>query len=334
MSKRSMSLIDRARAVGLQGAAREHASLRTNLRHRIDIFGIMAQRGIQVMFQPLNPLYGAYLDEEVPGVLINVKHPPNLQRFTAAHEYGHFVMQHGTSADSEEQIFSSHSLNNVQEVEAQNFAAHFLMPAQLVNVLLQHMGLFSDPSRMTPREAYQLSLELGVSYEALVNHLVATKKVSQNIAAMLRRQTPKTIKASIGQGVRPQDIRADVWTFSEHDNERQVFTYLNDELHVYLAESPNDDNVWNIVDSSLARSITLLKSDLEISSLLEFSQSERSEFVRHFAFRVEAPGSFILRLSKQDNRSSHAPLSQQFELQLEVPLRPSQGLLEQQKELL
>jgi len=334
MSRRSMSSVERARALGLQVASREHASLQINLRRRIDIFDILVQRGIIVNFQSFD-MYGAYLYEgNHHGVLINVKHPPNLQRFTAAHEYGHFVMQHGPSTDFEEQIFPSHSLNDVQEVEAQSFAANFLMPIQLLNATLQHMGLPFKPEEITPQEAYQLSLELGVSYGAVVNHLAASRRVSVRVANELRRHQPKTIKAAIGRGIGPQDSWADVWAFRERDNGRSIVMHLHDELHIYLPELADSTRTWNVVVADQDYPITFVESNLEISSFPYDAEREPSTLTRHFVFRAQLSGATTLNLVKENSASLDIDTDDLFELHLEIIPKQSQGLLQQQHSLL
>ncbi|WP_241609364.1 ImmA/IrrE family metallo-endopeptidase [Rosenbergiella australiborealis] len=57
------------------------------------------------------------------------------QRFTIAHELGHYVLNHGHSFRDNNQNFT---LNNfdIREVEANKFAAELLMPESAVSVLL------------------------------------------------------------------------------------------------------------------------------------------------------------------------------------------------------
>ncbi len=334
MSRRSISSVEKARARGLQVASREHTSLQTNLRYRIDIFDILARRGIIVNFQSFD-MYGAYLDEGGhPGVLINVKHPPNLQRFTAAHEYGHFVMQHGPSTDFEEQIFPSHSPNDIQEVEAQSFAANFLMPIQLLNATLQQMELPFKPEEITLQEAYQLSLELGVSYRAVVNHLASSKRISFRVVNELRRQVPKTIKATIGHGIGPQDSWADVWTFRERDKGRHIVVNLNDELHIFLPESQESMETWHAVAGDQHSLIIFIESQLEIPPFSVLAEREPSTLTHHFVFRTQFPGATTLRLVKGTNASFPVGADDLFELHLEITPRQSHGLLPQQHILL
>lgn len=91
----------------------------------------------------------AKFDESCSGVLVksedgtavigvNWEHHPNRQRFTIAHEIGHFALDHdgdtfvdkGTYARFRDQ--DSHSGNITEERQANQFAANLLMPASLV----------------------------------------------------------------------------------------------------------------------------------------------------------------------------------------------------------
>jgi len=275
-----------------------------------------------VTFQPLDSLYGAYLGiEGTNGILINANHPPNLQRFTAAHEYGHFIMQHGPSADKEEQILSSRQTYNWQEVEAQTFAAHFLMPLQAVNTGLHHLGLPLKPEKMMPESLYRLSLDLEVSYAAVINHLVSLGKLNPHVAEELRARTPKAIKAALGGGVGPQNSWADVWTFTTRDAGREIYVYVDDELHIYLPESTADNHEWMMASPFVTDHIVLRMSDLRLAQPLEQHEEEQLECTRHFVFRAQSPGHVSLRL---ENQGSPPDI---FELRVHILRRQVQGLL-------
>ena len=56
---------------------------------RIDVFGMLVDRDIPVMFRPLRNLLGAYLDDPSQGVIVTTQRQLPVQRFTAAHELGH-----------------------------------------------------------------------------------------------------------------------------------------------------------------------------------------------------------------------------------------------------
>jgi Zn-dependent peptidase ImmA (M78 family) len=322
------NFVEQARRRAMHMAAREHVLLRTDLTKRIDIFDIMRQRGLWVMFQPLDSLYGAYIyEQEKHGVLINSKHPPQLQRFTAAHEYGHFIMEHGPSIDKGEQILYLRQGMTVQEVEAQTFAAHFLMPLQLVNATLNLMDLPLKPGTMTPEQVYGLSLELGASYLAAVNHLVSLKKVDQEVAHELRRKTPKNIKTALGRGMGPQDSWADSRVFGKHDTGRAVSIYINDEIHIYLPESSSMDHRWTTTGLGNNFSLVNENFDAEWFSWLE-PGGEGSSSYHHFLFRAQAPGHTMLLMEKQGSQP------ERFELSIQILPRQVQGLSEEQKERL
>ena len=77
-------------------------------------------------------LLGAYISEPISGVLVTTAgRPLSIQRFTAAHELGHFRLEHLPSLD-DESILRRMAMPtmaagpNMQEVEADSFAVAFL----------------------------------------------------------------------------------------------------------------------------------------------------------------------------------------------------------------
>ena len=212
MNRGHWSSFETARTQAVMEAARKHARLHTDLSKRVDIFDIIRGDDLWLMLQPLGNLFGCYLSiDGVKGILINSNHPLNLQRYTAAHEYGHFVLKHGVSLDEANTILPPVNEGKLREAAAQTFASYFLMPLQLVNTILREMGLPSTPGHLTPRQAYRFSLEVGASYSAAINHLAILNKISWQVANELRKQEPKIIKTEIGHGTRPQDFGQMFW---------------------------------------------------------------------------------------------------------------------------
>jgi Zn-dependent peptidase ImmA (M78 family) len=72
----------------------------------------------------------------VPFILVNATHAPQRQRFSLAHELGHFWLRHGNTYD----IRLSWSDTSREEVQANYFAASFLMPAPAVSEVLTALG--------------------------------------------------------------------------------------------------------------------------------------------------------------------------------------------------
>src|SRR5215204_3471339 len=138
-----MAAADYAGAVraGTMAAARLHRNLdlRKEIEARggnVDVFGAIQTLDLPLLLRPLQGLLGAYLSEPVPGVLVTTQRPMSIQRFTAAHELGHFSLRHQPSLDDESILrrmpFAGEPSGDFQEVEADAFAVGFMMPPWLI----------------------------------------------------------------------------------------------------------------------------------------------------------------------------------------------------------
>lgn len=74
-------------------------------------------------------------------ISVNPKEPVLRQRFTIAHELGHWALEHGNALfrDSPEQFRTSQ--RDPREVEANRFAAELLMPEEAVNAAIVDVGI-------------------------------------------------------------------------------------------------------------------------------------------------------------------------------------------------
>lgn len=180
----------------------------------VDVFGAILRANLALMFKPLNGLYGAYLPakgERQAGVLVNSNHPLALQRYTAAHEFGHHRMDHSPSIDGEEEIMPRERQKRraPREVAAETFAAFYLMPLKLLSQRMAAMGL--DRSKLTdPAAVYALSLSFGVSYSAMVRHLFEARHVTQETMSILAEVAPKSVKQALMGGAALEDAHSDV----------------------------------------------------------------------------------------------------------------------------
>lgn len=152
------------RTVWVQGSDEDSVSL------PVDPFEIAQKLGIKA--------YAATLDEDVSGMLIkragqdpeiyvNASDSPNRQRFTCAHELGHYVKRSATGDPSWEYVEHRDLLtsqgSNAEEIYANQFAAGLLMPRETVEAL--HAGL--GPAA--------LAYSFGVSADAMHYRLVNLK---------------------------------------------------------------------------------------------------------------------------------------------------------------
>jgi Zn-dependent peptidase ImmA (M78 family) len=147
----------------------------------IDVAGIAKAQGITIRMEEL--------EDSVSGLLVikanlvtlgvNKSHHPNRQRFTIAHELGHFLL-HGQDAQAQDaKVFvddlpvvlfrnqTSSEGTQRQEIEANIFAAALLMPEDIIReqLTLQPIDAFDDVS------VKHLATQFGVSVRAITIRL-------------------------------------------------------------------------------------------------------------------------------------------------------------------
>ncbi|PSM39923.1 hypothetical protein C6Y14_29000 [Streptomyces dioscori] len=96
-------------------------------------------------------------DGQPPVVGVNDTHSDHRQRFTIAHELGHFLLHPGRDVVLDRPVRvnlrdkTSSMATDREEIEANTFAASLLMPASLVRSMLQQLpgAVRQDPDRCT-----------------------------------------------------------------------------------------------------------------------------------------------------------------------------------------
>jgi len=100
----------------------------------LDVEAIAKKFGIRIEYVSLeNDLSGIlYKDEEDDSwvMQVNEDHHPNRQRYTIAHELGHFCLHRHLSLRFEDKIFFRGGEANKPEWQANDFASAILMPEQ------------------------------------------------------------------------------------------------------------------------------------------------------------------------------------------------------------
>src|SRR6185437_7868465 len=95
-----------------------------------DIFELVAKYGLSLRFTRASSLDGLYINDGLTGSInISAFRPAGMQRFTAAHELGHFIFGHGARLDTDLESMKS---NSTEEAIADTFARHLLMPKRAV----------------------------------------------------------------------------------------------------------------------------------------------------------------------------------------------------------
>lgn len=104
------------------------------------------------------PIYSVDLPHGVSGMIkrkpdstfecyVDASEPSVRQRFTAAHELGHFILHHSSIGQTHQDNYRlrAEGMTNYQETEANRFAADLLMPRNLISNAIAH-GTTSVPA--------------------------------------------------------------------------------------------------------------------------------------------------------------------------------------------
>jgi Zn-dependent peptidase ImmA (M78 family) len=212
---------------------------------QIDVFDLCEQVGLWLAFAPLDNLLGAYVPQGSGGILITTRRPLTVQRYTAAHELGHWRLRHGAVADTHDQVFRPASME--QERLAQIFAGSLLMPAPLVMAILTRVRSPAD-APITPVHCYAIAREAGVSYEAAVRQLLNLNQLQRHEVDELLRARPLAIKTQLGYGQRPVNGWADVWPVDEGWHDQILSLRLDDEVSIALPENRTSGHRWMLTD--------------------------------------------------------------------------------------
>jgi hypothetical protein len=225
-----------------ESAGRLLDELSVDQTEQIDVFGICEDLGLWLTFLPMDNLLGAFVPEGVGGVLVTTQRPIPIQRYTAAHEIGHWRLDHGhgLALDGEEHVLGNTPVE--REQLAQVFASNLLMPPPLVFGVLERLGVSDDP--IEPQHAYALAREAGVSYEAAVRQLAHLDVISTDRIEVLRQSRPLQVKAALALGRRPVNGYADVWPVNEDWDDQLLALRVEDEVVISLPENRSTGYRW------------------------------------------------------------------------------------------
>lgn len=305
------SVVREAVLRGTSGAAEAHEAFRIREKHQdetraIDVFGTIRGLEIPLHFGRLDGLLGACVrvDSATVGILITTQRSLHMQRFTAAHELGHFVLEHEGSLDREVRMPGDVFERPIPEIEADAFAAEFLMPKWLMVGTAKRCGWWSAECLRDPAVVYQLSLRLAVSYEATCWGLLANDCIDRNDANAIARSTPKELKKSVLRGISLNDSWANVWVLHAGDNNSHLEAGPNDVFVVELEERAAAGFRWDAQVAIQAGFQVLedgnLFSDRQVGSPAQ----------RRLVFRAPAPGDheFALNYGRSFARDVNATL--------------------------
>lgn len=318
--------IRQARMNGAWRAAKELRRLKVDQSHAIDIYRVILDANLWLLFQPLDDLLGVYVPEGDGGVLVNTRRPQSVQRLTAAHEYAHHVLDHQVSLDDMTDIEDPNASRRVEEAAASAFASDFLMPPQLVNELWNELKL---PDEIGPPHAYLLALHMGTSYQATIHQLGALKKIPEYRAQELLRVTPKQIKQQIGHGLSPGNPWAEVWPVEEAQAGRSIKVAVEDEISVSLSEIPSTGFIWvpdmdDLTDHGDAEpSVALIKNEHDPVDHSSLADQTGARGHRYMTFRALKAGGCKLCISLQRPWQKPSEPAKVFDLEVQIRSKPT-----------
>ncbi|MFB9886170.1 ImmA/IrrE family metallo-endopeptidase [Balneatrix alpica] len=212
---------------------------------RVDPFRIAQSAGVIVMLRPLEKLFGAFVRQKQPGILVNSERPAGLIQMTCAHELGHFFLGHETTTD--DQLDYGYRANQT-ELEADWFAYSLVAPRwAIANIMRKKRWSIADLSH--PFVLYQLSLRLGISYQATAWSLNRLELIEKPIVEKLLRTQPAKIKSSL-LGRPLENSQRDVWLLDESDQDFILEPRVDDQMLVRLKSHTGTGYVWTVDETA------------------------------------------------------------------------------------
>lgn len=231
----------------LEAAADLLEELGADQEQPVDVFGAIHSLGLWLVFQPLRNLLGAIMPNGSGGIMLTTQRQPPVQRYTAGHEIGHWLLdQDRLACDTEDDVFRP---AGERERVAQLFASYFLMPPPLAYAACARYGVRQD-AEVRPAQAYLVARDMRVSYEAAVRQLNNLQVLTDLQRRSLLDVPPLRAKQELTGGYRPVHGHADVWPVDDRSLHHELEVLPDDEIIIDLPENRTTGYRW-LDDSAL-----------------------------------------------------------------------------------
>ena len=202
-----MSEVQKVTNQALRAAFELRRSLSLTIFAPLHAMEVASQIGLDVRMEDCPSLEGMYLRDARPRIFLphNGHRPRGRLLFSCAHELGHHQLGHGTSADKYFADDSEVTARSPEEVAADTFASHLLMPRQAVVKSFSRRKL--SHKKPSPLDCFLVSQELGVGYATLITQMSAGLKILPfSTAANLKKAKPIDIRESIWKDSRSTNL--------------------------------------------------------------------------------------------------------------------------------
>lgn len=211
----------------------------------VDVFSLIGQLDLELVFNNLKTILGALVPHGDGGIMLTTQRGATVQRYTAAHEIGHWILDHESAFDSEADLYTT---STDREQLAQIFASQLLMPPPLVYATAARYGVTNSASA-TGRLVYLMARDMGASYEAVVRQLNNLDMIDRNKRDQLLSVQPATIKTQLALGHRPGG-NVDVWPVDVGSSGDAITVTEGDEVVIMLPENRTTGYRW-LTDNDL-----------------------------------------------------------------------------------
>ena len=191
-----------------------------------------------------------------------------MQRFTLAHELGHILLGHKISLDERVGFLGRFARESrpPEEVGADTFASELLAPRSLMLSAAQRHQ-WTKAALTDPKNVYQLSLRLGISFQATCWALAAQRVLPEQRSRTLQEESVKKLKLATTPEQFLNNSWADVWKLTEADTDSFLEAGPDDVFAVQLVDNASAGFIWELISVGshgqiLGEHISDLGSDL------------------------------------------------------------------------
>lgn len=173
----------------------------------ICVYDLCSQLNIVVRFNDIS-MEGMYDRLPRPRIHLSARRPLGRRVFNCAHELGHHLFAHGSAIDELRRDGTKPTYSDPREYIADTFAGHLLMPTFGIGYAFTQRGW--SPAKTTRAQLFALACHFGVSYAALVTHLVyALREIPVDRLGELNKPIGRIRREVLGYDAKSQLIIAD-----------------------------------------------------------------------------------------------------------------------------